>query len=197
MRLPPRGTPLLPGTFVLPDPVEEGGRLVFREPLRDTLVPLAAVAALDLAACVGVAVAASWIQVVFLAVAAGLSFLVAALLSSLFRRPEVVLDRAAGSVRLRRPEHGPMEIPLADLRAVTLEPVSGGGLEAPAAGLETRDGGWLPLHVGWAPARGGDAARVRVRGEAVARWLGLPLEERGGPPPSTGAGSAGPAAVVE
>ena len=40
MRFPPRGTPLLRGTFVLPDPVEEEGRLVFREPLRDTLLPL-------------------------------------------------------------------------------------------------------------------------------------------------------------
>ncbi len=185
MRLPPRGTPLLPGTFVLPDPVEEDGRLVFREPLRDTLIPLAATGALDLAACVGVALSSSWAQLAFLVLAAGLSFLVAALLASLLRRPEVVLDRAAGQVRLRRPEHGPMEIPVADLRAVTLEPVRGGGMEAPAAGLETRDGAWLPLHVGWAPARGGDAARVRVRGEAVARWLGLPLEERGSAPESS------------
>jgi hypothetical protein len=70
---------------------------------------------------------------------------------------------------------------VADVRAVTLEPVSGAGLTAPAAGLEMLDGQWLPLHVGWAPARGGDAAVVRARGEAVARWLGLPLEERAGP----------------
>ena len=76
----------------------------------------------------------------------------------------------------------------ASLRAVTLEPVTGGGIEAPAAGLETRGGEWLPLHVGWAPARGGDAGRVRERGESVARYLGLPLEERG---------SRGPADVVQ
>ena len=174
MRLPPRGTELLPGTFVLPEPAEE------REPLRDTLVPLAAVGALDLAACAGVAFADSWIRAAFLLAAAPLSFLVAALAASLFRRPEVVLDRAAGTVRLRRPELAPMEIPLADLRAVTLETVRGGGREAPATGLETRDGQWLPLHVGWAPGRGGDAGRVRARGEAVARWLDLPLEERAG-----------------
>jgi hypothetical protein len=178
MILPPRGTPLLPGTFVLPDPVEEGERLVFREPLRDTLVPLGAVGGIDLAACVGVACAEGWVRIAFLAAAAGLSFLCVALLVSLFRRPEVVLDRAAGVVRVRRPEIGPLEIPVAELRAVTLEPVRGAGLEAPAAGLEAREGGWLPLHVGWAPARGGDAARVRSLGAAAARWLGLPLEER-------------------
>jgi hypothetical protein len=186
MRLPPRGSPLLPGTFTLPDPVEEEGRLVFREPLRDTLVPLAAVTALGLSSCVAVVFTGSFVQVVFLVLAAGFSFLGVALLSSLFRRPEVVLDRAAGVLRFRRPEHAPMEIPAAEVRAVTLEPVSGAGMTAPAAGLELRDGGWLPLHVGWAPARGGDAARVRARGEAVARWLGVPVEER-----------AGPAAVVE
>ncbi len=128
----------------------------------------------------------SFLQVVFLVLAAGFSFLGVALLSSLFRRPEVVLDRGAGVVRLRRPEHGPLEIPAAEIRAVTLETVSGAGMTAPAAGLELRDGQWLPLHVGWAPARGGDAARVRSRGESVARWLGIPLEER-----------PGPAAVVE
>lgn len=179
MRLPPRGTPLLPGTFVLPDPVEEGDRLVFREPLRDTLVPLGAVGAIDLGACVGAACSDSWLRFVLLAAAAGLSFLSMALVASLFRRPEVVLDRGAGVVRVRRPEVGPLEIPVADVRSVTLESVRGAGLEAPATGFEMKDGAWLPLHVAWAPARGGDAERVRARGAAAARWLGLPLEERG------------------
>ena len=181
MRFPPRGSPLLPGTFTLPEPVEEGGALVFREPLRDTLVPFFAVAALGLASCVGVACTESYVQVILLVAAAGFCFLGVALLSSLFRRPEVVLDRAGGVVRLRRPEHGFLSIPVADVRAVTLESVSGAGINALAAGLEMNDGQWLPLHVGWAPARGGDAAVVRARGEAVARWLGLPLEERAGP----------------
>jgi hypothetical protein len=183
MRLPPRGTPLLPGTFVLPEPREEEGRLVFREPLRDTLVPLAVFGAIDLALCVGAVCTASWVRGALLVIAGGVSFLVVALLASLLRRPEVVLDRAAGRIRVRRPEIGPLEIEVGELRAVTLEPVRGAGLEAPAAGLETRGGEWLPLHVGWAPARGGDAARVRERGESVARYLGLPLEERSPHPP--------------
>jgi len=179
MRFPPRGTPLLPGTFVLPDPVEEGGRLVFREPLRDTLVPLGAVGALDLALCVGVASAEGWVQGVLLVLAAGASFLVAALGASLLRRPEVVIDRGGGVLRMRRPEHGPVEIPVDSIRAVTLEPVGGPGRsDAPAACIETRDGAWIPLHVAWAPARGGDAARARARAEAVSRFLGVPLEDR-------------------
>jgi hypothetical protein len=178
MRFPPRGTALIPGTFVLPDPVEEGGRLVFREPIRDTLVPLAAIAALGLAFCVGVAASGGWLKVVLLVLAAGTSFLVVALLSSLLRRPEVVLDRERGLVRMRRPEHAPVEIPVAEIRAVTLETVEGPGHRAPAAGIETRDGEWIPLHVAWAPARGGDAARARARAEAVARFLGLGVEER-------------------
>jgi hypothetical protein len=178
MRFPPRGTPLVPGTFVLPEPVEEGGRLVFREPLRDTLLPLGAVGLLDLAFCLGAAAAGGVARLVLLILAAGASFLVVALLASLLRRPEVVLDRGAGRVRMRRPEHAAVEIPVADLRAVTLESVAGPGLRAPAAGLETRDGQWIPLHVAWAPARGGDAGRARARAEAVARFLGLPVEER-------------------
>jgi hypothetical protein len=179
MRFPPRGTPLLPGTFVLPEPFEEDGRLVFREPLRDTLIPLGAIGALDLAFCVGVASTEGWVQGALLVMAAGASFLVAALASSLLRRPEVVLDRAGGSVRLRRPEHGPVEIPVGSIRAVTLETVDGpGSPAAPAACLETTDGSWIPLHVAWAPARGGDAARARSRAESVARFLGLPLEDR-------------------
>lgn len=182
MRFPPRGTPLVPGTFVLPDPVEEEGRLVFREPLRDTLVPLGAVAAADLALCAGVAATTGLVQFLLLAGAAVLSFLVVALLVSLARRPEVVLDRGGGRVRIRRPEHVPVEIPTPDLRAVTLEPVAGTSGSAPAAGLETVDGQWLPLHVGWAARRGGDAALVRSRGEAVSAYLGLPLVERAGFP---------------
>ena len=90
MRLPPRGTPLLPGTFVLPDPVEEGDRLVFREPLRDTLVPFAAVSALGLSFSVGIGFTSSFVQVAFLVLAAGCAFLGVALLTSLFRRPEVI-----------------------------------------------------------------------------------------------------------
>ena len=178
MRFPPRGAALLPGTFVLPDPVEEGERLVFREPLRDTLVPLAALGGLDLAFCIGVASAGGWVRVVLLALAAGASFLVMALLASLLRRPEVILDRGAGRIRLRRPEHSPVDLPGAEVRAVTLETVKGPGHTAPAAGLETRDGQWIPLHVAWAPARGGDAARARARAEAVARFLGLAVEDR-------------------
>jgi len=178
MRIPPRGTPLLRGTFVLPDPVEEGGRLVFREPIRDTLVPAVVLAALDFALCTGVALTDGLPRYVLLCGAALLSFLVVALLLSLARRPEVVLDRAARRVRIRRPEHGPLDLDLGEIRAVTLEPVPDGSATAPAAGLETRAGEWLPLHVGWAERRGGDAARVRSRGEAVAGFLGLPLEER-------------------
>jgi len=178
MRFPPRGTPLLPGTFVLPDPVEEGERLVFREPLRDTLVPLGAVGAIDLALCVGVATASGWVQAVLLVLASGASFLVVALAASLLRRPEVVLDRGRGTLRMRRPEHAPVEIPVAEIRAVTLETVEGPGHSAPAAGIETRDGQWIPLHVAWAPARGGDAARARARAESVARFLGLAVEVR-------------------
>jgi hypothetical protein len=173
---------MIPGTFTLPGPREEGGRLVFREPLRDTLVPLAAVGTLDFAACLAFTASTGIVQAVFLVVAASLSFLVVALLASLLRRPEVVLDRAAGRIRIRRPETAPMDLDAAEVRAVTLEPVSGvGGITAPATGLEFRDGRWLPLHVGWSPARGGDAAAVRARGAAVASFLGLPLEE--GPAP--------------
>jgi hypothetical protein len=173
----PRPPALIPGTFVLPDPVEEGGRLVFREPIRDTLVPLAAVGALDLALCVGVASSDSWLRGAFLVGAAAFSFLVAALLVSLLRRPEVVLDRGAGRIRMRRPEDGEREIAVAEVRAVTLRRVEGGGMTAAAAGIDLRSGAWLPLHVGWAPRRGGDAAQVRARAESVAGWLGLPLEE--------------------
>ncbi len=184
MRFPPRGTPLLRGTFVLPDPVEEGGRLVFREPLGDTLLPLGAIGAVDLSLCVGVAFTDGLLRTLFLCAAALASFLVVALLLSLLRRPEVVLDRAGGRVRIRRPEHDPLDLPVAAIRAVTLEPVPDGSRTAPAAGLEIDGGEWLPLHVGWAERRGGDAARVRSRGEAVAGYLGLPLEERAdaGPP---------------
>jgi hypothetical protein len=162
---------------VLPPPLEEGHRLVFREPLRDTLVPLAAMGAIDLALCTGAVFTESWVRVGFLLGAAGFSFLVAALGASLLRRPEVVFDRAAGVARFRRPEHAPFEVPVAEVRAVTLEDVRGiGGLRAPAAGLETSGGEWIPLHVAWSPSRGGDAARARERGEAVARWLSVPLE---------------------
>ena len=103
VQAPPRGTVLIPGTFVLPDPAEEEGRLVFREPLRDTLVPLGVLGALDLAFCTGAAFAESWLRAAFLMGAAALSFLFAALLASLLRRPEVVLARAAGRIRIRRP----------------------------------------------------------------------------------------------
>ena len=176
MAPPPRTAVLIPGTFVLPDPIEEEGRLVFREPLGDTLVPLGVVGAMDAAACTGVAFAGSWLQIAFLLAAAALSFLVAALAFSLLRRPEVVLDRAAGRVRIRRPEDGARDLPAAEVRAVSLGTVKGsGGITAPAAGLDTSDGGWIPLHVGWAERRGGDAARVRVQAEAVARYLGVPI----------------------
>jgi hypothetical protein len=182
MRFPPRGTPLLRGTFVLPDPVAEGGRLVFREPLRDTLLPLGVLGSVDLALCAGIAFTDGLPRYLLLCAAAVASFLVAALLLSLLRRPEVVLDREQGRVRIRRPEHGPLDLPVRDLRAVTLEPVPDGSATAPAAGLETVEGEWLPLHVGWAERRGGGAARVRERGEAVASFLSLPLEERAGAP---------------
>ena len=173
---PPRG-PYLPGTFILPDPVEEEGRLVFREPLGDTLLPLAVMGSLDLACCTGIAFAESWARMIFLVGAAGLSFLVAALAYSLLHRPEVVLDRAAGRIRIRRPEDGTRGIPVDAVRAVTIETVTAGaGITAPGAGLELRDGAWIPLHVAWTERRGGDSARVRARGEAVATHLGLPLE---------------------
>ena len=167
---------MIPGTFVLPEGREVGGRLVFREPLRDTLLPLAVVGGLDLLFCTGVALLGSWLQVLCLVGAAGLSFLVAALVASLLRRAEVVLDRPGGRVRVRRPEHGPVDLPLADLRAITVETVRGSGVEAPAAGMETVAGEWVPLHVGWTPSRGGDAARVRALAEEVGAYLGLPVE---------------------
>ena len=105
MRFPPRDTELIPGTFVLPEGREEGDRLVFREPLRDTLLPLAVVGTIDLSLCIGVAVSGGALRLILLVLAAGFSFLVAALAASLLRRPEVVLDRGVGVLRVRRPEH--------------------------------------------------------------------------------------------
>jgi len=186
MDLPPRGASLVPGTFVLPEAIREGERLVYREPLSDTLVPLAALSGIDLALCVGVAAAGPMLRVPFVLGASGVSFLVAALAFSLFRRPEVVLDRAAGTLRARRPEHAPLDVPLGELRAVTVETVEGGGLRATAAGLATRGGAWIPLHVGWTPRRGGGPERTRAVAEEVGAWLGLPVEIAPGGVPVSG-----------
>ena len=71
---------------------------------------------------------------------------------------------------------------------VTLEPVKGGSEEAPAAGIETADGGWLPLHVGWATRRGGGGELARSRGRELAGYLGVPFVDRA----ATGAAPAAP-----
>lgn len=162
---------------MLPPPEREEGRLVFREPLRDTLVPLAVVGSLDLICCFGVTVDLPVLPVICLFLAALLSFLVAALTVSLFRRPEVVFDAVAGVARFRRPETPPEEIPLADLEGIAILSVEDGtGATAPAVGLLRRDGPWLPVHVGWSERRGGGEAGVRTLAETLADYTGLPLE---------------------
>ncbi len=167
-----------------PDPADrrpprartEGDRLVLREPLRDTLVPLAALGALDLAACFGVALGGSIVRVACFLVAAGVSFPVAALAVSLLRRPEVVFDAGAGLVRMSRGGGPAVEVPLADVVSVGLVTVTppGGGEAAPAAAVRTRDGRWLPLHLG-RPASGAEGeSGARAVAAAVGEFLGLP-----------------------
>jgi hypothetical protein len=177
--LPARGAKLVFGAFLLPEPVKESGALVYREPLRETLVPLAVVVALDLSFCVGIAMASSWLWVAFLLGATFFSFLVLALGVSLFRRPELVFEGPDGRVRIRRPEQPPFDRPVSDFRSVTIETVSSSGdRQAPAACLEALDGSWVPLHVGWTERRGKGEAGARAVAEAVSGHLGLPLEER-------------------
>jgi hypothetical protein len=165
---------LLRGTLQWPTAVERDGRLTFREPLRDTLIPLVVVGGVDLLCCLGVAMNVPLLRIVCLLMAALLSFLVAALTVALFRRPFIEFDRAGGVVRFRGGPHGDRRLACETIASVEHRTVSdGAGSEADAVGLLLRDGSWVPLHVDWREPWLGVTA-----GATVARFLGVSVLAR-------------------